>query len=238
MARNTIAEIDLAPTIDHALLNPLAHETFVRQWCSEAERFGFASVCVYPNHVRLAAECLQGKAPIVSTVIGYPTGTTTASVKRYEALEAVDNGASELGVTLDLAQLKAGKTNQVHRAIAEICEDANVPVKAIVETNLLEPDELAVAVDLCIDAGATHIVTGTGWNGGVTIEAVCRLKDLAKGRIAIEAAAGIRDMHFAIDLLVAGATRLGTSYAMAMLQQRERERQEARLAAEGSAAGG
>jgi len=228
MARNTIAEADLAPTIDHSLLNPQATESYVRKWCAEADRFGFASVCVYPNYVRLAAECLQGKTPVVSTVIGYPTGATTASVKLYEALEAVENGASELDVALDLAQLQAGEAERVHRAIAEICEETNVPVKAIVETNLLDPDELSVAVDLCVDAGATHIMTGTGWNGAVQLETVRYLKSLTKGRIAIKAAAGIRDMHFAVDLLVAGATRIGTSYAIAMLQQREQERRAAR----------
>lgn len=224
MSRDPLADIDLAPTIDHSLLNPQANEIYVRQWCAEADRFQFASVCVYPSQVRLAAECLHGKRPAVSTVIGFPTGATTGSVKLYEALEAVENGATELDVMINLAQLKQGQTNEVYRTISEICEESNVRVKAIIEANLLTPEELALAVNLCIDAGANYIMTGTGWNGGVTLETVHQLKSLAKDQIGIKAAAGIKDMTFAIDLVLAGATRLGTSYAIAMLQQYEQEK--------------
>jgi deoxyribose-phosphate aldolase len=219
MSRDSITDVDLAPTIDHSLLNPQATDDYVRQWCAEADRFQFASVCVYPAQVRLATECLHGKKTAVSTVIGFPTGATTASAKLYEALEAVDNGATELDVMINLAQLKQGQTNEVYRSIAEICEESNVLVKAILETNVLTPDELALAVNLCIDAGAGYIMTGTGWNGGVTLETVRQLKTLTKDQIGIKAAAGIQDLEFAIDLLTAGATRIGTSYAIAMLRQ-------------------
>jgi deoxyribose-phosphate aldolase len=228
MSRDSLADVDLAPTIDHSLLNPQATDDYVRQWCAEADRFQFASVCVYPSQVRLATECLHGKRPAVSTVIGFPTGATTASVKLYEALEAVENGATELDVMINLAQLKQGQTNEVYRAIAEICEESNVLVKAIIETNLLTPEELPLAVNLCIDAGAGYIMTGTGWNGGVTLDTVRQLKSLAKEQIGIKAAAGIKEMDFAIDLIVEGATRLGTSYAIAMLQQYEQEKKDQR----------
>jgi deoxyribose-phosphate aldolase len=219
MPRDSIADVDLAPTIDHSLLNPQATDEYVRQWCAEADRFNFASVCVYPSHVRLATECLHGKSVAISTVIGYPTGATTARVKLYEALEAVEDGATELDVMINLAQLQQGQTDAIYRSIAEICEESNVLVKAILETNVLNPDELDLAVRLCIDAGAGYVMTGTGWNGGVTLETVRQLKAMTKGQIGIKAAAGIQDLEFAIDLLTAGATRIGTSYAMAMLRQ-------------------
>jgi deoxyribose-phosphate aldolase len=225
MSRDSITDVDLAPMIDHSLLNPQATDEYVRQWCAEADRFQFASVCVYPSQVRLATECLHGKKNAVSTVIGFPTGATTARVKLYEALEAVDHGATELDVMINLAQLKQGQTDSVYRSIAEICEESNVLVKAILETNVLTPDELELAVKLSIDAGAGYVMTGTGWNGGVTLEIIRHLKTLTKGQIGIKAAAGIQDLEFAIDLLTAGATRLGTSYAMAMLQQYEAAKQ-------------
>ena len=103
-------EIDIAPLIDHSLLNPVATPEQVAQWCEEADRFQFAAVCVYPAYVRTAAELLQGKQPKVCTVIGFPSGATTSAVKLYEAQEAVENGATELDVVINLGWLKVGKS--------------------------------------------------------------------------------------------------------------------------------
>jgi len=219
MTRETSIELDILPLIDHSLLNPLATQEYVERWCAEADRFGFGSVCVFPTWVRLATELLHQKKPIVSTVIGFPTGAATAAVKLYEAMDAVEQGAKELDVVLNLAQLCQGDANRVHRELAEICEETNIPVRAIAEINLLTPETLALAVNVCIDAGATAIMTCTGWNGGVSIEAVRYLKTLTKGQIGIKASAGIKDYQFAIDLVVAGASRLGTSYAIEMIRQ-------------------
>ena len=217
----TRPEIDIAPYIDHSLLNSMATPKYVEQWCAEADRFGFAAVCIYPSYVRLAAEFLHGKSPKVCTVIGFPTGATTSATKLYEACEAVENGAEELDVVINLAWLKMGKTDEVHRELGEICEETGKPVKAILETNLLTPKEKRIAAELSLDAGVQFIKTCTGWNGGATIEDVKFLASVTKGQAGLKASGGIRNHDDAVDFILAGATRLGTSYGMTLLQQRE-----------------
>lgn len=213
--------IDIAPFIDHALLTPTASPEEVKQWCQEADRYNFAAVCFYPTYVRLAAELLQGKNPKVCTVIGFPSGATTSAVKLYEAQEAVENGATELDVVINLGWLKAGKTEEVHREIAEICQTAPV-VKVILETNLLTDTEKRIAAELSMDAGASFLKTSTGFNGGATVADVQLLKEVARERVGIKASGGIRTPEQALDLIMAGATRLGTSRGVDLLRQRDR----------------
>ncbi|MCT7949279.1 deoxyribose-phosphate aldolase [Ancylothrix sp. C2] len=220
MAQQQRAEIDIAPYIDHALLNNTATPPLVEKWCEEADRFNFAAVCVYPAYVRIAANLLHNKRPKVCTVIGFPTGTTTSATKLYEAQEAIDNGAQELDVVINLGFLKAGNTNELHREIAEICE-TGIPVKAILETNLLNDEEKKLAAELCMDAGVAYLKTGTGWYGGTNISDVRLLKQITRGKVGIKAAGGIRTHQEALDLIVAGATRLGTSRSIDLLGQRD-----------------
>jgi len=214
-------DIDIAPYIDHALLMPTATSEQVKQWCEEADRFGFAAVCIYPVHVKQAAELLHGKSPKVCTVIGFPSGATTSAVKLFEAQEALENGAVELDVVINLGWLKAGKTEEIHREIAEICEAAGEQVKVILETNLLTDTEKSVAAEIAMDAGAAFIKTCTGWNGGVTVADVRFLKEVARERVGIKASGGIRTASQALDLIVAGATRLGTSRGIDLIRQRD-----------------
>ncbi|PLZ99053.1 deoxyribose-phosphate aldolase [Fischerella thermalis CCMEE 5268] len=214
-------DIDIAPYIDHTLLIPTATPDLIEQWCEEAQRFDFAGVCVNPSYVRLAAELLHNKTPKICTVIGFPTGATTSAVKLYEAQEAVENGANELDVVINLGWLKAGKTDEVHREIAEICEETGQIVKVIIETNLLTDAEKRLATEICMDAGAAFIKTCTGWNGGVTVADVRLLKEVARERVGIKASGGIRTIDQALDLILAGATRLGTSYSVDLLRQRD-----------------
>lgn len=214
-------DIDIAPYIDHALLMPTATSEHVKQWCEEADRFGFAAVCVYPVHVKQAAELLHGKSPKVCTVIGFPSGATTSAVKLFEAQEALENGAVELDVVINLGWLKAGKTEEIHREIAEICEAAGEQVKVILETNLLTDAEKGVAAEIAMDAGAAFIKTCTGWNGGVTLADVRLLKEVARERVGIKASGGIRTASQALDLIVAGATRLGTSRGIDLIRERD-----------------
>lgn len=214
-------DIDIAPYIDHALLMPTATSEHVKQWCEEADRFGFAAVCVYPVHVKQAAELLHGKNPKVCTVIGFPTGATTSAVKLFEAQEALENGAAELDVVINLGWLKAGRTEEIHREIAEICEAADQNVKVILETNLLTDTEKSVAAEIAMDAGASFLKTCTGWNGGVTVADVRLLKEVARERVGIKASGGIRTAEQALDLIVAGATRLGTSRGIDLIRQRD-----------------
>jgi deoxyribose-phosphate aldolase len=213
--------IDIAPLIDHALLSPTATPEQVEQWCEQADRFHFAAVCLYPAYVKRAAELLYKKSPQVCTVIGFPSGATTSAVKLYEAKQAVDNGATELDVVINLGWLKAGKTEEVHREIATICEEAGQPVKVIIEVGLLTDQEKQIAAEIAMDAGAAFLKTNTGFYGGATVEDVKFLKQITKERIGIKASGGIRTFSQAMDLVLAGATRLGTSRSMDLLHERD-----------------
>ncbi|MGF1461150.1 MAG: deoxyribose-phosphate aldolase [Leptolyngbyaceae cyanobacterium] len=214
-----LPQVDLAPLIDHSLLLPMATEEQVRQWCQECDRYRFAALCVAPTHVALARELLQGKSSAICTVIGFPTGATTAGCKLFEAQEAVENGVTELDVVINLGWLKSGKYDQLHREIAEICEATDTPVKTILETSLLTPAELKAAADICMDAGASFLKTSTGWQGGATVEVVRQLHELSKGRVGIKASGGIRSAAQALLLVQAGAARIGTSRGPDLIQQ-------------------
>jgi len=210
--------LDITPYIDHTLLNQTATPEQIQQFCYEAERYKFASVCVFPSYVKFVKELLQGKSPKVCTVIGFPTGATTSKVKLYEAQEAVENGATELDVVINLSWLKTGKTEEVHREIAEICEETGQTVKAIIETSVLTEEEKCLAVEILMDAGIAYIKTSTGWYGGATVADIELIKSVSKGRIGIKASGGISTYQQAVDLIVAGATRLGTSRAVDILK--------------------
>jgi deoxyribose-phosphate aldolase len=217
------SNIDIAPFIDHSLLLPTTTPEQVERWCEEAYRFNFAAVCIHPCYVKQAAQLLHNKNPQVCTVIGFPTGLTTSAVKLYEAQEAVENGATELDLVINLGWLKAGKSEEVHREIATICEETGKPVKVILETSLLTDAEKKLAAELAMDAGAAFLKTSTGWNGGATVADVRLLKEIARDRVGIKASGGIRTHNDALDLIMAGATRLGTSRGIDLLRQRDRQ---------------
>lgn len=222
----TQPDIDIAPLIDHALLNPAATDAHVQQWCEEADKFHFATVCIYPTHVRLATELLHNRNPKVCAVIGFPSGATTSAAKLYEAQEAAENGARELDVMINLGWLKAGKTSELHRELAEIVEETGLIVKAILETSQLTAAEKQMAAEICMEAGAAFLKTSTGWFGGATVEDVRLLKEVTKGQVGIKASGGIKTVEQAIDLIVAGATRLGTSRGPDLIRQRNRPQKE------------
>jgi deoxyribose-phosphate aldolase len=213
------SELNLAEYIDHSLLVAIATPEQVAQACAEADRYNFASVCLFPCHIRQAVDLLHAKQPQVCAVIGFPSGATTAQTKLYEAQEAVENGATELDVVINLGWLKAGKTEEVHREIAQICEGTGQPVKAILEMAVLTEEEKKLAAEICLDAGVAYLKTSTGWIGGCTVEDVQLLRAVAGDRIGVKAAGGIRTVEQAIALIDAGATRLGTSYGIALMQQ-------------------
>ncbi|MCG6135547.1 MAG: deoxyribose-phosphate aldolase [Nostoc sp. LLA-1] len=215
------SNIDIAPFIDHSLLMPTATPEQVEEWCQQVDRFNFAAVCLHPSYVKQAAELLHGKKPEICTVIGFPIGATTSAVKLYEAQEAVENGATELDVVINLGWLKSGKTDAVHREIAEICEETGKTVKVILETNLLTDAEKKLAAEISMEAGAAFLKTSTGWNGGATVADVQLLKEVAKDRVGIKASGGIRTYNQALELILAGASRLGTSRSIDLIRQRD-----------------
>jgi deoxyribose-phosphate aldolase len=178
---------------------------------------------VFPTHVKHAVELLHNKNPRVCTVIGFPTGATTSAVKIYEAQEALENGAAELDVVINLGWLKEGNFDAVHQEMAEICSLSDAPVKAILETTVLTDAEKRMAAKLCMEAGVRFLKTSTGWQGGATVADVKLLEELTQGRIGIKASGGIRTVDQAIALILAGATRLGTSHGVLLVQMREAE---------------
>ncbi|NJL55875.1 deoxyribose-phosphate aldolase, partial [bacterium] len=174
--------------------------------------------------VQQAAELLHHQRSIkVCTVIGFPTGATTGATKLYEAQEAVEHGATELDVVINLGWLKAGQHDAIHREMATICEETGQPVKAILETALLTPNEISLAAEICMDAGVAFLKTSTGWQGGATVAAVQQLYSITQGRVGIKASGGIRTVAQAIALVQAGATRIGTSRGPELVKQQREE---------------
>jgi deoxyribose-phosphate aldolase len=214
-------DIDLAPFIDHAVLHPTATPAEIEQACLDADRLNFAAVCVQPCYVPQVVNLLHGRKVKVCTVIGFPYGAVTSATKLYEAQEAAENGATEMDVVINLGWLKAGKIQDVHREIAEIRETTGQMLKAILEVSLLTPSEKRLAAEICMDAGAAFLKTSTGLYGGATVEEVRFLKELTRDRVGIKASGGIRTADQALELILAGATRLGTSRGPDILRQRE-----------------
>ena len=212
-------EIDLAQYIDHSLLKPSAIPEEVAQCCHEAVQYNFPAVCVYPSAVKQAAEILHNKRIEVCTVIGFPTGANTPGVKLYEAQEAVENGATELDVVINLGWLKSGQLNKIYDEIAQICEATGKTVKAILETTVLTDEEKQQAAEVCMDAGVAYLKTSTGWFGGATVSDVKLLKAVSGGKVGIKASGGIRTVAQARELIVVGATRLGTSRGVDLIRQ-------------------
>ncbi|MEL6222906.1 MAG: deoxyribose-phosphate aldolase [Cyanobacteria bacterium J06627_8] len=218
---SNIEHINLSGFIDQAILNPLATSDQLMQSCQDADRYQFPAICVYPTFVRKAVELLHNCSPNVCAVIGFPSGATTSATKLYEAQEAAENGATELDVVINLGWLREGKTNELHREIAEICESTGQVVKAILEMSMLTPSEKKLAAEICMDAGVQFLKTSTGWAGGATVEDVALLKELTRDRVGIKASGGIKTIEQAADLIMAGATRLGTSRGTELMRQLE-----------------
>ena len=215
------SEINLANYIDHTLLKPSATPEEIQQCCRDAIKYNFPAVCLYPCAVKQATELLHNHSIEVCTVIGFPTGANTSAVKLYEAQEAVDNGATELDVVINLGWLKVGKSELIYREMASICEETGKTVKAILETTVLTEEEKRLAAEICLDAGVSYLKTSTGWFGGATVEDIQLLKEVSRGRVGIKASGGIRTVNGAIALIEAGATRLGTSRGVDLVKQQK-----------------
>jgi len=212
---------DLAPLIDHALLDPHHGSSAVRQCCEEARHFGFAGVCVASRWVASAREQLplegKGASPQLIAVVGFPFGAVPAAVKLAAAVAAAEAGADELDVVPDFGALADRQSTPIHDELAAICE-LGLPVKVILEVGRLDPDSLALLVEISIDAGARFLKSGSGFGPAVTVDHIEQLRQLARGRAAIKASGGIANLEQALALVEAGATRLGTSRGVALAQ--------------------
>ncbi len=213
---------DLAPLIDHALLDPHHGRDAVQRCCDEARHFGFAGVCLASRWVAEARQRLPPAGPVkLIAVIGFPFGAVPAAIKRAEAEAAAGAGADELDVVPDFGALADGDSGTLLDDLAAIT-DLDLPVKVILEVGRLEPAALELLVEVSLDAGVRFLKTGSGFGPAVSAAQVRQLAALARGRAAIKASGGIASLEQAYGLVEAGATRLGTSRGVALIQAQRR----------------
>jgi deoxyribose-phosphate aldolase len=211
--------IQFAATIDHTNLKPEASRADIAKLCEEAKEYAFAAVCINPFYVAYAARKLVGTDVALASVIGFPLGANTAATKTFEAGEAIQNGATEIDLVINVAALKEGMTRTVGEEISRVrAATAGNLLKVILETGLLTTEEKYLAAHIAAESGADMLKTSTGFFGGATEDDVRLLKECAP-HLGIKASGGIREAEFALRLIAAGATRLGTSSAILILEQ-------------------
>jgi deoxyribose-phosphate aldolase len=215
--------------IDHTALKPETTEDLVRELCREAVRYCFASVCVNPCYVPLAAGLLAGSDVAVCTVVGFPLGATTAAVKAYEAEQAVTDGATEIDMVINVGMLKSGRYEFVEediRAVVDVCRKAEQPgaasviSKVILETALLTEQEKVIASVLAQNARADFVKTSTGFStGGATIGDVSLMRRVVGSGMGVKASGGVRTRADAEAMIAHGATRIGASASVAIMKE-------------------
>jgi deoxyribose-phosphate aldolase len=210
---------NLAKFIDHTLLKADATAADIEKLCDEARRHQFYAVCVNGSRVELARSRLDDTDVKVASVVGFPLGAMETDVKRFETEAAVDAGAHEIDVVLNIARLKEKDDKYVLRELRDVVEAADERVvKVIIETALLSRDEKVRACALILDSGAHFVKTSTGFStGGATIEDVKLLRASVDPSFGVKASGGIRDRATALAMIEAGATRLGTSNGVAIV---------------------
>ncbi|MGC8783145.1 MAG: deoxyribose-phosphate aldolase [Armatimonadota bacterium] len=219
--------LDLAKRIDHTLLRPTGTRAEIERLCEEALQYHFASVCIQPCWVKIAVRHLEGSDVAVGTVVGFPLGANMPAVKLYEAEQALAAGATELDMVIALPALKSGDWRAVRHEIEQIvslCRSATPPaiLKVIIECCYLTQEEKIRATLVVAESGADFVKTSTGFGeGGATIEDVRLLRSAAPSHLKVKAAGGIRTLSLALELLQAGADRIGTSSGVTLLQQLE-----------------
>jgi len=215
---------ELASTIDHTALKPETSERDIKRLCGEAAEHGFASVCVMPWYVLTASEALaelETDIP-VCTVIGFPNGAHLTEVKQLEARYALDDGAMELDMVMNLSAFKSGRREDVEKdieAIVDIAHERGALLKVIIETALLNDDEIRRACEIADKAAADYIKTSTGFGPGGAKAAVVKLiRECCPEDMGVKASGGISDYETAIAMLEAGAERLGTSRSVRIVK--------------------
>lgn len=211
---------NLASYIDHTILKPETTEAQVRQICQEAIDNQFFSVCVNTSFAPLCKELLKNSAVKVCCVIGFPLGAMSTAVKAYEAKWAVENGADEIDMVIEIGALKEKKYDYVREDIRKVVEAAQGrKVKVIIETSLLTQDEKIKACELSKEAKAHFVKTSTGFGGGgATVEDVKLMKSIVGDALEVKASGGVRDRATADAMIEAGATRLGTSSGVQLVR--------------------
>ncbi|SOC20829.1 deoxyribose-phosphate aldolase [Ureibacillus xyleni] len=209
-----------ASLIDHTLLKPEATKSQIEKLCDEAKKYEFASVCVNPTWVSVSAQLLKGTNVKVCTVIGFPLGATTSDVKAFETKNAIENGAQEIDMVINIGALKEGQYQLVGDDIKAVVEAANgTLVKVIIETSLLTDEEKIKACELSVEAGADFVKTSTGFStGGALVEDVALMRKTVGPTIGVKASGGVRSLEDMQKMIEAGATRIGASSGVAIMQ--------------------
>jgi len=214
---------DVARYIDHTLLKPEATRTEIETLCAEARRFEFASVCVNPTWVKDCAFSLYGSSVKVCTVVGFPLGATLPDVKAFEARRAIFDGATEIDMVINIGALKSGDDDLVLRDIRSVVEASHEScaiVKVILETALLSDEEKVRGCRLSKAAGADFVKTSTGFSkGGATVADIALMRQAVGSEMGVKAAGGVRDLSSAREMIAAGATRLGASAGVKIVQE-------------------
>ena len=213
----------VAAMIDHTLLKPDATRQQIEELCREAAQFRFATVCVNPTWVGLCAQLLSGSGVGVCSVVGFPLGATTADVKRYETQRAIFDGAREIDMVINVGALKSGDLRVVERdieAVVSPCRECDTLSKVIIEAALLTDDEKVTACTLAKAAGADYVKTSTGFGpGGATAADVALMRRVVGTEMGVKAAGSVRDVESVNAMIAAGATRVGASAGVKIVQQ-------------------
>lgn len=222
------APAGVASMIDHTLLKADATRQEVETLCREAAQFKFATVCVNPAWVATAARLLAGSGVGVCSVVGFPLGATTADVKGYETRRAIYDGAREIDMVINVGALKSGDLRCVERdieAVASSCRECGALSKVIIEAALLTDDEKITACTLAKAAGADYVKTSTGFGpGGATAADVALMRRVVGAEMGVKAAGGVRDLEGLKAMVAAGATRVGASAGVKIVQQARGEK--------------
>jgi deoxyribose-phosphate aldolase len=224
---STLGSVDIgssiAKMIDHTLLKPDASQDQIAQLCYEARKYCFAAVCVNPTHVQLCAQLLQGTDVHVCTVVGFPLGATPPEVKAYEAQQAIDDGAVEIDMVANIGALKSKDYALVERDIATVartCHAGRAILKVIIEAALLTDEEKVIVCQLAKAANADYVKTSTGFGpGGATVQDVALMRRAVGPELGVKAAGGIGSYQAAKEMVSAGATRIGASAGIKIVQQ-------------------
>lgn len=214
----------LAKLIDHTLLKPDATKDDVKRLCEEAKKYGFWSVCVNPTYVSLATDILGDSDVKVCSVVGFPLGANTPEVKALEAERAVNDGASEIDMVMNIGALTSRDYESVKEDIRKVVESAkarkDTVVKVIIEAGLLTEDEKVLACRLVKESGADFVKTSTGFNApGATVHDVKLMRSVVGSDFGVKASGGIRTYRDAAKLVEAGANRIGTSSGVAIIEE-------------------
>lgn len=215
--------MNLAKYIDHTILKPDATTDKVKEICAEAREYGFMSVCVNLTHTALVSKELEGSDVKTCTVVGFPLGAMTPEVKAFETKTAVELGADEIDMVINIGAMKDGNFDLVERDIKAVVDaSGKALVKVIFETCLLTKEEIVKAAELSVAAGADFVKTSTGFStGGATVEDVALMKKTVGDQAKVKASGGVRTYEDAMAVIEAGAERIGASAGVSIVNHEE-----------------